>query len=55
MPISETYNEDCMELMKRYPDNYFGLAVVDPPYGIGRFGNRVELSDRLCDSAKINT
>jgi site-specific DNA-methyltransferase (adenine-specific) len=34
MPISETYNEDCMELMKRYPDNYFDLAVVDPPYGI---------------------
>jgi len=35
MPISETYNEDCMELMKRYPDNYFDLAVVDPPYGLG--------------------
>jgi len=34
MQISETYNEDCMELMKRYPDNYFDLAVVDPPYGI---------------------
>jgi len=33
MQISETYNEDCMELMKRYPDNYFDLAVVDPPYG----------------------
>ena len=27
-------NEDCMELMKRYPDKYFDLAVVDPPYGI---------------------
>jgi len=24
-----------MELMARYPDNYFDLAVVDPPYGIG--------------------
>ena len=24
-----------MELMKRYPDNYFDLAIVDPPYGIG--------------------
>jgi len=24
-----------MELMKRYPDNYFELAIVDPPYGIG--------------------
>jgi site-specific DNA-methyltransferase (adenine-specific) len=25
-------NEDCMELMARYPDNYFELAIVDPPY-----------------------
>ncbi len=24
--------EDNMELMKRYPDNYFELAIVDPPY-----------------------
>jgi len=31
----ELYNEDCMELMKRYPDNHFELAIVDPPYGIG--------------------
>jgi site-specific DNA-methyltransferase (adenine-specific) len=28
-------NEDNMELMKRYPDNYFDLAIVDPPYGLG--------------------
>jgi site-specific DNA-methyltransferase (adenine-specific) len=27
-------NEDNMELMKRYPDNYFELAIVDPPYGV---------------------
>ena len=27
--------EDNMELMSRYPDNYFDLAIVDPPYGIG--------------------
>jgi site-specific DNA-methyltransferase (adenine-specific) len=27
-------NECNMELMKRYPDNYFDLAIVDPPYGI---------------------
>ncbi len=31
-------NEDNMELMKRYPDNYFDLAIVDPPYGIDRNG-----------------
>lgn len=27
-------NEDCMELLKRTPDNYYSLALVDPPYGI---------------------
>ena len=32
----ELHNMDCMELMKRYPDNYFDLSIVDPPYGIGR-------------------
>jgi len=32
-------NEDNMELMARYPDNYFDLAIVDPPYGIERFKN----------------
>ena len=30
-------NEDNMELMARYPDKYFDLAIVDPPYGIERF------------------
>ena len=28
-------NEDNMQLMARYPDKYFDLAIVDPPYGIG--------------------
>jgi site-specific DNA-methyltransferase (adenine-specific) len=32
-------NEDNMQLMKRYPDNYFDLAIVDPPYGINYDGN----------------
>jgi site-specific DNA-methyltransferase (adenine-specific) len=27
-------NEDCMDLMARYPDGYFDLAICDPPYGI---------------------
>lgn len=26
-------NIDCMDGMKRYPDKYFDLAIVDPPYG----------------------
>lgn len=27
-------NEDCMELLRRTPDNYYELSIVDPPYGI---------------------
>lgn len=34
MPISEIHNEDNMIGMARYPDKFFDLAVVDPPYGI---------------------
>jgi site-specific DNA-methyltransferase (adenine-specific) len=34
-------NMDCMELMKEYPDKYFDLAIVDPPYGIGISSNPV--------------
>jgi len=29
------YNMDCMEGMKQFPDDYFNLAIVDPPYGSG--------------------
>lgn len=29
------YNADNMDIMKCYPDNYFELAIVDPPYNIG--------------------
>jgi site-specific DNA-methyltransferase (adenine-specific) len=34
LPFSEVYNEDCIEVMKRYEDNFFDIAIVDPPYGI---------------------
>lgn len=27
------YLMDCMEGMKKYPDKFFDLAIVDPPYG----------------------
>ena len=33
-------NEDNMELMARYEDNYFDLAIVDPPYGLGIDGQK---------------
>lgn len=33
------YNMDCIKGMAEFPDNYFNLAVVDPPYGINQGGN----------------
>ena len=33
-------NEDNMDLMARYEDKYFDLAIVDPPYGLGIDGQK---------------
>ena len=30
---SVVYNDDCVEVLKRFSDNHFDLAIVDPPYG----------------------
>ena len=37
-PKIQAFNMDCMEFMKDKPDNYYDLAIVDPPYGIGMDG-----------------
>ena len=45
------YHADCMDAMRQFPDQFFDLAIVDPPYGDGgsefvrggvRFGQRFE-------------
>lgn len=41
---------DCMEGMKQFPDKYFELAIVDPPYGLERFKKKDG-----GNSKKINT
>jgi len=35
MPNSIAENRDCMNAMRDFPDKYFELAIVDPPYGLG--------------------
>lgn len=40
-------NEDNMELMARYPDKYFDLAIVDPPYGIGMDGGKIGFNGKM--------
>ena len=31
-PKIQAFNMDCMEFMKDKPDNYYDLAIVDPPH-----------------------
>lgn len=35
-PFSIVFNEDCVQGLKRFSDNHFDLAIVDPPYGLGK-------------------
>lgn len=50
----ELLNEDCMIVMARYPDKYFDLAIVDPPYGIGDTWSK-QRTDRFYQKGKIRT
>jgi len=40
VPTSEVYLEDCVKGLKRFNDNHFDLAIVDPPYGLGIDGQK---------------
>ena len=58
-PISLVTNEDCMELMSRYPDKYFELAIVDPPYGLNfstyeRGGMGAKIKERYTKKERKN-
>lgn len=44
MPISETYNCDCLEYMRSQPDKRFDLAIADPPYGINHDGQKLSIN-----------
>lgn len=49
------YNRDCMELLAETPDNYYELAIVDPPYGIGEDGQSNHSRGKLAKSKKYTT
>lgn len=38
--MTQAFNRDCNEAMKEFPDKFFDLAIVDPPYGIGHTNNK---------------
>lgn len=49
--ISDVRNMDCMEFMKQFPDKFFDLAVVDPPYGINMDGGVIGISRKAKNTA----
>jgi site-specific DNA-methyltransferase (adenine-specific) len=51
VPSSEVYLEDCVTALKRYADNHFDLAIVDPPYGID---GTVEIGFGDTKSGRVN-
>lgn len=51
MPISIVQNIDCMEGMKAFPDKFWDLAVVDPPYGIKEDGRKNHTRSKLTISS----
>ena len=55
LELNKLYNIDNMEGMKQFPDKYFELSIVDPPYGIrasrGGNGSRKRMYDRSNDNA----
>jgi site-specific DNA-methyltransferase (adenine-specific) len=46
--------EDCMALMRRYPDKYFDLAIVDPPYGIGQDWKKRDKGHKFAETTYKN-
>lgn len=48
------YNKDCMKYLSEFPDDYFGLALVDPPYGDGNDGLLADRFGERFDRYKIN-
>jgi len=48
------YNEDCLDALKKMPDNAYELAIVDPPYGIERLKkiNKGDKIHKASDSGK---
>lgn len=44
LELNKIYNMDCMDGMKQFPDKFFELAIVDPPYGIGIDGQKLSIN-----------
>lgn len=52
-PFLDLRLADCMDVMREAPDNYWDLAIVDPPYGI-RIGDNKQGMGRRKGDAKAS-
>jgi site-specific DNA-methyltransferase (adenine-specific) len=50
-PLNNLYNVDCMDVLPCIPDNFFEIAIVDPPYGEANSGG-VHRCHYLANTAK---
>ena len=53
-PRVEFIHGDCLKLLKSFKDNSFDLAIVDPPYGIGKWNHTGGNSISEVEAQKIN-
>ena len=49
----QLFNADNMEVMKQYPDKYFDICIIDPPYGIGEDGLKNHSRGKLAKTTKF--
>ena len=55
LELNHLYNIDCMQGMREFPDGFFDLAIVDPPYGITRFKREDNVPSRIAKYGQMKT
>ena len=55
LELNKIYNADCLDFMKKCPDNYFDLCCCDPPYGIGIDGQKQQFCKNPKHNRKLHT
>lgn len=47
LELNQIYCGDCLDYMKEMDDNSVDLVLTDPPYGINKFGDRIDKSFKI--------
>lgn len=57
LELNNLYLMDCMQGMHEFPDGYFDLAIVDPPYGLDKSSTQGsgKLKNRTFNTGNIST